>query len=187
MNLGYVYILTNPSMPGLVKIGRTSRDVGLRAAELWQTGVPTKFEVYASEKTSDCVQLEAYVHGDLRKRRLSKSREFFQVDPGYAHERLRFWVEYQAETAAREFLDEHFGAAMAVVPYREYVSGIALERLASASGKDLRAVICAIELLTVEEILPAISRAEVQHRQEQIEAFQQIGIPKEEWEGLLNG
>ena len=69
MNPGYVYILTNPSMPGLVKVGRTSRNVDLRAAELWHTGVPTKFEVYASEKTCDCVQLEAYIHGDLRKHR----------------------------------------------------------------------------------------------------------------------
>ena len=34
MTAGWVYILTNPSMPGLVKIGLTTRNPTARAAEL---------------------------------------------------------------------------------------------------------------------------------------------------------
>ena len=183
MNPGYVYILTNSSMPGLIKVGRTSRDVDLRAAELWQTGVPTKFEIYASEKTCDCVQLEAFAHGDLRKHRLNKSREFFRIEPEEAHERLRFWVEYQAS----ELLKEQFSSAIAAVPFRELVSGVAIDRLAAAHGVSARTISDAMDRITEDEIAPAVQRALADYRQEQFTTFQEIGIPEEEWEGLLNG
>ena len=42
---GYVYMLTNASMPGMFKVGRTVRDSRGRARELYTTGVPTPFEV----------------------------------------------------------------------------------------------------------------------------------------------
>jgi hypothetical protein len=36
-----VYVLTNPAMPGLVKIGSTvSEDASIRLAQLYSTGVP---------------------------------------------------------------------------------------------------------------------------------------------------
>ena len=40
-----VYVLTNPAMPGLVKIGMTDRDdVQRRMSDLYTTGVPLPFE-----------------------------------------------------------------------------------------------------------------------------------------------
>jgi len=39
----HVYILTNESMPGLVKIGWTAGDPNERADALSTTGVPTRF------------------------------------------------------------------------------------------------------------------------------------------------
>ncbi|PIY04238.1 MAG: hypothetical protein COZ20_06175 [Gallionellales bacterium CG_4_10_14_3_um_filter_54_96] len=43
---GYVYVLLNQSLPGCVKIGKTTRDTATRAAELSSaTGVPTPFMV----------------------------------------------------------------------------------------------------------------------------------------------
>lgn len=45
---GLVYLLTNPAMPGIVKIGLTTRgDMNQRLQELFTTGVPVPF---------DCVQ-----------------------------------------------------------------------------------------------------------------------------------
>ena len=41
---GSVYVLTNPAMPNMVKIGKTTRDVELRLADLYSTGVPLLFE-----------------------------------------------------------------------------------------------------------------------------------------------
>ena len=41
MEEGIVYILTNPAMQNLVKIGMTTRlEVGTRMSELYTTGVP---------------------------------------------------------------------------------------------------------------------------------------------------
>ena len=39
---GYVYVLTNEAMPGLVKIGRTTaNDPQTRVSNLYTTGVPS--------------------------------------------------------------------------------------------------------------------------------------------------
>lgn len=55
-NKGIVYVLTNSAMPGLVKIGMTTREsIDTRMKELYSTGVPVPFDCeYACEvKTSD--------------------------------------------------------------------------------------------------------------------------------------
>ncbi len=45
MEYGIVYLLTNPVMPGLVKIGMTTQeDIERRMRELYTTGVPVPFE-----------------------------------------------------------------------------------------------------------------------------------------------
>lgn len=42
---GIVYLLTNPVMPGLVKIGMTTQqDIDKRMKELYTIGVPVPFE-----------------------------------------------------------------------------------------------------------------------------------------------
>lgn len=51
--IGYVYILTNPSFrEDWVKIGKSSRPVDIRSKELDNTAVPLPFEIYATMKTS---------------------------------------------------------------------------------------------------------------------------------------
>lgn len=177
---GYVYILINDAMPGLVKIGRTSRDVDLRASELWQTGVPEKFQVFWSFKTPDCVQLEAYVHGDLREYRVSKSREFFKIDEFEAKDRIRLWAEIQAwewaDEVFSEFTTVHISKACAV-------NGIA--DLAEKTGHPPGIISRALSMVTPGEIAPAIVRAKEEIRKEQIETFRSIGIPESEWGDLI--
>ena len=44
MNEGIVYVLTNPAMPGMVKIGRTDRRIGARLSDLCTIGLLLTFE-----------------------------------------------------------------------------------------------------------------------------------------------
>ncbi len=79
MQSGWVYVLTNPAMPGLVKIGLTSRDPQARAAELTQaSGVPAPFALAWCRGVADCAAVEAAVHRMLADRRVSGRREFFR-------------------------------------------------------------------------------------------------------------
>ena len=77
---GYLYLLVNPSMEGLVKIGKTTRNPRERAKELGvATGVPTPFILVFDVYVDDCHRAEEYVHTRLGKNRVSSKREFFQV------------------------------------------------------------------------------------------------------------
>lgn len=79
---GNIYVLMNPSMENLVKIGKTTRDPNERAKELSSTtGVPTPFVVIYECFFESCSLAENYVHTYLESKgfRLSKNREFFEI------------------------------------------------------------------------------------------------------------
>ena len=79
--LGWVYILTNEAMPGMVKIGLTTRTPKERAAELSaSSGVPLPFKVAWARAVPDCAYVEKAVHRMLDDKRVSASRESFRVD-----------------------------------------------------------------------------------------------------------
>jgi len=78
MTPGYVYLLINPSMPGLIKIGCTQRDSRARALELYKTGVPTPFEVAFEVFSEDHKTLEDEIHTQLSAFRINGDREFFR-------------------------------------------------------------------------------------------------------------
>ena len=76
---GYVYILTNPALPGLLKIGKTTRTPALRAEELSKpTGVPRPFEVAYALYVLDCHRVEKRTHQQLAQVRV-RGREFFEL------------------------------------------------------------------------------------------------------------
>lgn len=78
MTNGYVYILINPSMPNLIKIGQTKRDALTRAKELsTSTGVPTPFMVVFEIFCNDCISIERTMHKKLEEFRCNTKREFF--------------------------------------------------------------------------------------------------------------
>lgn len=77
----HVYILTNRSMPNMIKIGMTTRTVTERAREISKaTGVPTPwipvfdYECYRSDL------LEAELHEYFSECRVSNDREMFNID-----------------------------------------------------------------------------------------------------------
>ena len=78
---GIVYVLTNPAMPGLVKIGKTSRaDVAARLSELYSTGVPVPFECAYAAKVTDEGQVERAFHRAFGPYRVNPKREFFTIE-----------------------------------------------------------------------------------------------------------
>lgn len=78
--IGWVYVLSNSAMPGLVKVGQSSADPALRSAELFTTGVPSPFLVVYKGLYEDYARLERMVHSELADQRHSTNREFFRVD-----------------------------------------------------------------------------------------------------------
>jgi hypothetical protein len=80
INPGYIYVLTNSSAQGIVKIGKTQRDPNDRAKELSSaTGVPTPFVVVYQCEFQDCYKAELFIHSKLERYRVSSNREFFQL------------------------------------------------------------------------------------------------------------
>jgi hypothetical protein len=78
--VGRVYILTNPRMLGLVKIGFTLGTVEGRAKELDATGTPEPFDIAYQIEVRGPETLERKVHGHLSNKRVRNSREFFEID-----------------------------------------------------------------------------------------------------------
>ena len=62
MNEGIVYVLTNPAMPKLVKIGKTGRGVETRLNDLYTTGVPLPFECAYAARVEDMDKVEKAFH-----------------------------------------------------------------------------------------------------------------------------
>ena len=79
---GYIYVLINPAMPGLAKVGKTRRRPEDRGLELSSaTGVPSPFIVAYQHPVADIDAAERWVHGELERtgHRHSASREFFSA------------------------------------------------------------------------------------------------------------
>lgn len=91
--IGYVYILTNPSFrEDWVKIGKSSRPVDVRSKELDNTAVPLPFEIYATLKTSKYAIVEKQIHKQIDRLtdlRIRQNREFFNIAPDVALDIMR--------------------------------------------------------------------------------------------------
>ncbi len=78
--MGYVYCMSNESMPGLLKIGMTTDSPETRAAALsGATGVPTPFKVEISKRVAQPYEKEQAIHELLGALgfRVNEKREFF--------------------------------------------------------------------------------------------------------------
>lgn len=122
MSYGYVYVMSNPCMPGLLKIGYTERPVEERLQEANQgnTWIPMPFSLELSKFVNEPQKKEITIHRILDAHRVNPKREFFRTDMDQvkmlfdlmdSHEPPE--VEPDAETrligqeVIRLFLDEH--------------------------------------------------------------------------------
>ncbi|WP_407259728.1 GIY-YIG nuclease family protein [Klebsiella quasipneumoniae] len=80
---GWVYVLSNPCMPGIYKVGMTTTSPEVRARELSSaTGVPAPFKIEAAFYTHSPLESEKEVHEVLSEWRVNDSREFFELSLG---------------------------------------------------------------------------------------------------------
>ncbi|MDL1968987.1 MAG: GIY-YIG nuclease family protein [Deltaproteobacteria bacterium] len=80
---GFVYILSNASMPNIIKIGYSTKKPHERANELYTTGVPTPFTVLHAWSTPTeriAQNLERHIHQKFANSRLHGNREFFNIN-----------------------------------------------------------------------------------------------------------
>lgn len=87
---GWVYVLSNESMPGIYKVGMTTTSPQIRAKELSSaTGVPTPFKVEGAFHCEDPSGSERDIHESLSEFRVNESREFFRTELSYIFDACR--------------------------------------------------------------------------------------------------
>lgn len=153
MNKGYVYVLSNPSMPGIVKIGRTKFNASFRASQLYQTGVPTPFVVEGEVYSPDCIELEAFVHSAMPDLRVNDMREFFRATPQDALELVQHCLKEQLDSIIEEFAP---GNVIAFEPL--VVSEDTIYRLAEGMAESPYDVASAMGYLEPEDLAQAMSK-----------------------------
>lgn len=106
--LSIVYVLTNPAMPGLVKIGITSQgeDAARRISQLYSTGVPVPFDLEFACRVPNAAEVERAMHTAFGPNRVNPKREFFQIDPEQAIAILKL---LHVEDATKEIASEPSG------------------------------------------------------------------------------
>lgn len=102
---GYVYVLSNPSMPGVVKIGFSNAGGKARSKQLYTTSVPNAFKLEFEVLVDRPERLERSVHNELKASRVTDNREFFKLSVaeaiatilGIAHRRYKKIADDQIE------------------------------------------------------------------------------------------
>ena len=75
-----VYVLTNPCIPDLVKIGMTN-NLKNRLGSLYNSSIPVPFECYFACTVSDMEFVETQIHDGFDDFRVNPKREFFRINP----------------------------------------------------------------------------------------------------------
>jgi len=83
--MSVVYVLTNPAMPGLVKIGYSADpDTNNRIGQLYTTGVPVPFKLEFACRVPNFAEVERALHIAFGPQRINPRREFFRIEPEQA-------------------------------------------------------------------------------------------------------
>jgi hypothetical protein len=78
---GIVYLLINPVLPGLTKIGKTNiNGLESRLQTLYNTSVPIPFHCFYACVVEDPDLVEKKLHDAFGDHRVNKKREFFEID-----------------------------------------------------------------------------------------------------------
>lgn len=87
---GWLYVISSPSLPGLVKLGCTRRlNPALRVRELSSSSLPEPYHAHCFVFSDDCFELENNIHKYFDKERVNPDREFFRIEPKEAIDVLK--------------------------------------------------------------------------------------------------
>lgn len=101
---GWLYVISSPSLPGLVKLGCTRRlNPALRVRELSSSSLPEPYHAHCFVFSDDCFELENNIHKYFDKERVNPDREFFRIEPKEAIDVLR--NEFHVDV---HFVDEDY-------------------------------------------------------------------------------
>ena len=103
--MGFVYVLTNESFPGLVKIGMTTQSSVEKRVRQLSTGVPTPFVVAYKASVPNPKHTERVLHSVFDDCRVTEGREFFRVSVKEVQNVMR---QIEVKVAAKEDWDEFF-------------------------------------------------------------------------------
>ena len=113
MTDGYIYCFSNPSMPGILKVGMTERTPEERVKELFTTGVPLPFKIEFAKRVKDPKGKESSLHLLLEQYtdRVYPRREFFRVSPEEVRKFFdlidgEMWTEIRVEQEEEEEEEE---------------------------------------------------------------------------------
>lgn len=98
---GWVYVITNKAMPGIIKIGFSTRPPERRAAELNHTGTPHPYLVDYEIKVNNPRLVERRAHERLRYRREGKEWFRCSVEEGIAAIKAAAGARFQNERSRR--------------------------------------------------------------------------------------
>lgn len=105
---GIVYVLSNPAMPGLYKIGITGREeLRQRLRELYaSTAIPVPFECEYARRIDNYKQVEKALHTAFRTDRVNPDREFFRTEPDRVRAVLELFAGEDVTSEIRSDIDK---------------------------------------------------------------------------------
>jgi hypothetical protein len=150
---GYVYVLENESMPGVFKVGFTTRDLDGRVRQLSNTSVPTPFTVVEAVFAPDARALESAMHAGFDAFRVSVGREFFKAERQEIIQALLSLHREQVEEWLDNFLPDHTAALFEMI-----VDDAHINCLARDLDRHPFEVAAALNEVTCDELRPALGR-----------------------------
>lgn len=87
---GWLYVISSPSLPNMIKIGCTRQAVPMqRIYALSSSSLPFPFKAHCFVFSDDCFELESAMHKYFDAQRVNKDREFFTITPQQAIDALK--------------------------------------------------------------------------------------------------
>lgn len=106
---GWLYVISSPSLPGMVKVGCTRQlNPVMRVKQLSTSSLPYAFRTHGFVFSDDCFALESAMHHYFDDRRTVPDREFFNITPKEAIDVLenKFGVEVHFADCDEESEDD---------------------------------------------------------------------------------